>query len=200
MPIERTIITEWTCDHRAVDPDGFSYWVKRPNPKIANPAKAAQEDWDFALKYLARKVLDLDDPATYDYPDHVLSLQLCDQCRDQLPSFHAREKAREEQIKKQAAEPDTSKIDELRERIEAGEALYLCSGCSEYKDEGDLVPLRECSRDSCGEVFDGNEGRNCPSCNSPFTRRLADMACPDCLDPDSLPEPATLESLGAQAR
>jgi len=197
MPIERTIITEWTCDHLVLKEDSGSIamWIRRPNPDIAPVRLDQQADWDFALKYLAKKVLDLDDPATYDYPDHLKALRICWECSDKLPSETDRRFKEYQKMKAQPTEPDTAELDDIRERIEAGEALYLCSGCGEYKDEGDLVPLRECSNNNCGTVFDGNQGRNCPDCNRPFTRNLADMACPDCLDPDNLPEIVTLETL-----
>ena len=46
---------------------------------------------------------------------------------------------------------------------------WWCTSCEEERDESDLVVKRECSRDSCGSEFSGTE-RNCPDCNSPFTR------------------------------
>jgi len=59
-------------------------------------------------------------------------------------------------------------------------AQYRCVVCQRIYDETEAMPLRECSRDDCGEEFVDDE-RNCPSCNSPFTRRLADFGCEDCL-------------------
>jgi hypothetical protein len=62
--------------------------------------------------------------------------------------------------------------------------IFRCVSCDEVLSEdgderGPLMPLWECSRDSCGEIFVADD-RECPSCNSPFTRRLAEYGCEDC--------------------
>ena len=60
-------------------------------------------------------------------------------------------------------------------------ARLRCVACQRIYVESEAMPLRECSSDSCGEIFVDDE-RACPSCNSPFTRRLADFGCEDCLE------------------
>ena len=58
---------------------------------------------------------------------------------------------------------------------------FHCSGCSTVYDpeQAELPPLWECSNGDCGEQFTA-EDRACPSCNRPFSRKLADHACEDC--------------------
>lgn len=85
-------------------------------------------------------------------------------------------------------------LDALRCRVKqdgvpSGEGYYHCSSCNEVKLESEITVLRECSKEDCGERFDGNEnGRNCPECNNPFSRKVADQACPDCLEEDTVEE------------
>lgn len=64
--------------------------------------------------------------------------------------------------------------------------VYLCRGCS--KMEADAPPpLRECSKDDCNEKFVSEE-RNCTQCNRPFTRKLAEHGCEDCLEEEGMEE------------
>ena len=66
----------------------------------------------------------------------------------------------------------------------AGEEKFLCEHCDEYKEEGELTTIYECS--SCGEMFsregsaDGDSNR-CPSCNK-FGAISVEDACPECED------------------
>lgn len=187
-----TKITEWTCEH----PERFAlgnaqfFWTFE---------YSSVEDREFVHNYAAKRV-SMDTPGADTFPRYLCRVQLCCDCYMALPSEVV--KRRQAQDRLYAApkgagdsEVNGSERQEILDRIEAGESLYLCNGCNEFKDEDDLVPLRECPH--CDETYDGKEGRNCPSCNRPFTRKLADMACPDCLDPDSLPEPATIEMVAA---
>jgi hypothetical protein len=61
--------------------------------------------------------------------------------------------------------------------------VFQCMECEAiYRAEGehdDPAPLWECSRQDCGEIFVSDD-RACPSCLSPFTRRLADEGCEEC--------------------
>ena len=91
--ISRTPITRWTCDHLPPPPEDsgtIEKWVKCPDPRIANPSEYTQKDWDFTIRYLAKKIFDLDDPVTYDYLDHLEAIRLCDRCTDHLPSVQER--------------------------------------------------------------------------------------------------------------
>ena|SRR3990167_10135499 len=60
-------------------------------------------------------------------------------------------------------------------------AAFICRDCDRlYRPEDEDIPkLRECSSDTCGETFASTE-RNCPQCNRPFTRVVADQGCEDC--------------------
>lgn len=69
--------------------------------------------------------------------------------------------------------------EEAREAMRNGEWIGKCDGCDEYFAADEAPPLRECSREDCGTQFVSSE-RNCPDCNSPFSRRLADHACESC--------------------
>ena len=185
-----SIITRWTCDHLSQGDSGsIERWLKRPDPRIANPPMSAQEDWDFALKIIAKR-LNLTTPGFETYPDHLEALRICWECSDTLPSERA--KVHSAATKVVPTEQDTTELQDILDTIDAGgEVPHFCHGCNEFKEEADLVELRECPH--CDEIFDGNEGRNCPSCNRPFTRKLEGLGCPDCLDSYSLPEEATAE-------
>jgi hypothetical protein len=70
----------------------------------------------------------------------------------------------------------------LSEAKEAVNALY-CPSCGklmrlEDADE-ECPPLWECSNQNCGATFVSSD-RNCPECDRPFSRRLANYACEDC--------------------
>lgn len=85
-----------------------------------------------------------------------------------------------------ASSTPSNDVDERAERIkeaqEAGELLYECTSCSELIAEDDLVTVRECPH--CNdETFNGtDEGNNCPQCNRPFTRKVTEHGCSDCLE------------------
>jgi len=61
---------------------------------------------------------------------------------------------------------------------------YQCPHCNKIldteEDDDEIYTLRECSNDECGCIFIAEDGNNCPDCNRPFTRKLADVGCPDC--------------------
>jgi phage N-6-adenine-methyltransferase len=70
----------------------------------------------------------------------------------------------------------------VSEKKEVVDALY-CPSCGklirlEDADE-ECPPLWECSNKNCGATFISSD-RNCPECNRPFSRKLADYACEDC--------------------
>lgn len=72
---------------------------------------------------------------------------------------------------------------EVLESIVGGQTLFQCPDCSEYFPEEDLIEVRECSNENCGEIFNGTEsGRNCEQCNRPFSRVLNRKGCPDCME------------------
>jgi hypothetical protein len=58
-----------------------------------------------------------------------------------------------------------------------------CNECDKLvrlEDADECPPLYECSIESCGTTFVGIDGRNCPECNRPFSRKLAAHACENC--------------------
>lgn len=73
-------------------------------------------------------------------------------------------------------------IEDKSQSKEIVEVLF-CGNCDKLvrmEDADECPPLYECSNDNCGTTFVGTEGRNCPDCNRPFSRKLADHACEDC--------------------
>jgi hypothetical protein len=72
------------------------------------------------------------------------------------------------------------------EAADVAPAEFRCSSCERQLTEGEVVEVRECSREACAARFDGSGGRNCTECNSPFTRLLTEQGCPDCLEEDSV--------------
>lgn len=71
--------------------------------------------------------------------------------------------------------------EELPANLESRQG-FKCQSCDHIEDaEGfDQYTLRECSNDNCGQIFVATDGNNCPQCNRPFTRRLADIGCNEC--------------------
>jgi hypothetical protein len=78
----------------------------------------------------------------------------------------------------------------------APEAAFVCTSCERGLTEEELVEVRECPQRE--ERFDGAEGRNCPSCNRPFSRLISEQGCPDCLGDEGEIVPAA-EVLAAEA-
>jgi ribosomal protein L37AE/L43A len=56
-----------------------------------------------------------------------------------------------------------------------------CPECERMYTEDEARELWECSREDCRETF-VDDDRECPCCGSPFSRRLADFGCEDCLE------------------
>src|SRR3990167_7240829 len=57
---------------------------------------------------------------------------------------------------------------------------FKCESCEKvYTDPAECPPLRECSNENCGDIFESDD-RACPQCNRTFTRRNADHGCPEC--------------------
>lgn len=114
----------------------------------------------------------------------TLPALLCSFCAAHRPSAL---RIAKEQValatKRAAASRNTA--DELLERYDDGDALYLCSECDTIIGEEELVPVRYCPL--CEATFDATDGRNCTECNRPFTRRVVDAGCVDCLAEDDQP-------------
>ena len=60
---------------------------------------------------------------------------------------------------------------------------YKCNSCETLYDD-EQPPLRQCSRESCGDKVFVSDDRACPDCNSTFSRRLAKMGCESCESED----------------
>lgn len=120
-------------------------------------------------------------------------VRICNACSNELPS-EKNDAVKESRLLRDANKrDDTEREEKIKSAHKSGAVLYECPGCEELIDEDDLVQLRQCPHceESGGtDIFDGTEnGRNCPECNRPFTRKLADAGCADCLDGDDLPYP-----------
>lgn len=85
------------------------------------------------------------------------------------------EKKRTKEEKKKVAAKKFAWKDAITRKL----TLYFCHDCEEVFDEPGT--MRQCSRDSCGNDFYAEpKERNCPDCNSPFTRIEEQEACPEC--------------------
>ncbi len=117
---------------------------------------------------------------------------VCGNCAIKRPA-HREIVDRMKSLATQRAEAAKASMDELQERMDDGEDLSFCESCDSVLDE--LVPVRECSH--CGdESFDASDGRNCVTCNRPFTRKICDAGCPECLSDEDI-RSATSNDLGA---
>jgi hypothetical protein len=112
----------------------------------------------------------------------VTAVSICRNCRDTLPSEI------EKQVKHQVAKAKSVALaeaerEEKLQLLDEGLMLYKCFGCDSLWLEEDVVQVRYCSH--CEENFNGTDnGRNCESCNRPFTSKLVEQGCQDCLDED----------------
>jgi hypothetical protein len=102
-----------------------------------------------------------------------------------------RKKAQEDSAKQSKTEAD-ERTKRIADAEASGETLYECDSCG-LLDEDELVEVRECTHCDGDAKFNGSDsGRNCPSCNRPFTRKLTEHGCAECLEecePLSAPEP-----------
>lgn len=110
---------------------------------------------------------------------NATSIKVCSACQNLLPTTVRRNaEAREAAAaRRQNAEDEReAKLAELE-----GETVYVCGDCDGLFGAEDLVQVRWCSH--CEQSFNGTEnGRNCENCNRPFTRKVTDEGCPDCVD------------------
>ena len=136
------------------------------------------EEEDFA--YIKAKLLE-----SVPGIEHATAVKICDDCYEDLPSYkRQREADRLHSIAMREAE-DEELLEFARRRI-GGELLFQCTTCDRILEEADVVPIRECPH--CESNFDASDGRNCPDCNRPFTRKVTDAGCPDCLEEDGVVE------------
>lgn len=112
---------------------------------------------------------------------------LCPACVAELPTV-AGQRAVEKEIAEKRAATAATEAEEMVERFNAGESLFLCTDCEEIRPEDELVPVRSCPH--CEENFDASDGRNCTACNRPFSAKVSEAGCPECLEDEGL-EPVT---------
>ena len=120
------------------------------------------------------------------------AVRICDGCRAELPTVIKERVAAAARVARDRAEALDEATEKLRDAIEARTELFRCDGCDELVLEEDLVPVRECPH--CEIAFNGEDGRNCPDCNRPFTRKLADAGCPDCANDGEATELAAIDA------
>lgn len=154
-----------TCGHETMT--GSTIYLVIPNDPIA------PEDWPWAVE-------------TYSLASDVTSVRLCWKCQGDQPSEKAKSTAR----MKRAMESSAKANEEQAQRWKDG-ANMQCPDCDELFHPDQLVELRECPQ--CESYFSGEDGRNCPDCNRPFSRKIADGICPECLDESA--EPAKVETM-----
>ena len=110
-------------------------------------------------------------------------VSLCRPCAEWLPSAVLTPYRRAlTQASRELSEFET-KLEALQEQIDQGNSDgWFCDDCSSFIDEP--CEVRECSNANCETRFDAdsNGGRNCPDCNRPFTRKIAEQGCPECLE------------------
>ena len=111
----------------------------------------------------------------------AIGVAICGECKDQLPSVQAR-KDKAEAVAATAAEKDLSDEEEkLQDALDGGYNLFKCEACETLWPEDDLIQIRECPH--CTIFFNGTDnGRNCEDCNRPFTSKITERGCPDCVE------------------
>lgn len=87
---------------------------------------------------------------------------------------------------KKAAEPPPCPHARLA-MVDAAPA-WKCGSCDHTTDEEPEAKVRECSRDACSQGTFVGAWRNCPSCNSPFSRVVEEHACEECEAEDPMEE------------
>lgn len=160
----------FACDHRG---PGTYFEVKAE----------AEPDAGIARRFLGIK----EEPQAE--PGVQILYELCEKCAldAKFPeALTAAEEKRQESLKfetqrKADAEQEKQERADRIARAKAGEKMFYCENCQQVIEAEDIVEVRECPH--CEEAFDGTEnGRNCPSCNRPFSRLLAEEGCSECLD------------------
>ena len=128
------------------------------------------EDWTWATE-------------KYNLEADVTSLMVCWDCYEQAPSILARGNERKAKSVAMAEKQETEQATKIAEAREAGIPLFQCPDCDKVLEEEELVPVRHCTH--CESTFDASDGRNCGTCNRPFTTKITLKGCPDCLDEDN---------------
>jgi hypothetical protein len=107
-------------------------------------------------------------------------------------------KAQNKRSKKAEREMAKLRKDDIAAAVRDGITLFECEECEFVWNEDELVvgKLRECPH--CAETFvEGDDGRNCPTCNRPFTRLEEEKrTCPDCYDGGEMPDVTILVENG----
>lgn len=107
--------------------------------------------------------------------------RLCRECEDTLPSMVQRRGDHGKKRKADAEKRDDERIEKLQGLLDLKGHKFRCEQCDEMWEEGDLIQVRWCTH--CEAAFNGSDnGPNCENCNRPFTRKITDSGCPDCID------------------
>jgi len=90
----------------------------------------------------------------------------------------------------QSALEEAARLEQIEKAVADGLSLYECDDCNALWFGDDLVMGRERECPFCSTTFvEGEEGRNCPDCNRPFTRNNEErLTCPDCHGQGEMPE------------
>lgn len=180
MPISVAFATVTFCEH-VTTVEGYTHSAYIPRDTKNLPT--VKRDWKLDHGYNRYR-----DHHGYNYPVIV-----CDECYASLPSVKDTANAQAAIEKQDAATPSS----DLQEKIDAhdgGDPLFTCDSCDEHCSQSDLVPVRECSK--CEANFNAEEGRNCDTCNCPFTRKGIDAGCPECFEDVS---PSDMDAVKAEA-
>lgn len=101
-------------------------------------------------------------------------------CEDGIPSMIRGIAERGKQQKAATKKRDKQRITHLQGLLELKGETYRCDECESIWEAVDLVQVRWCPH--CEALFNGSDnGRNCETCNRPFTRNVTERGCPDCL-------------------
>lgn len=95
-----------------------------------------------------------------------------------------RSAAHAKELKSRAREHVKARRAAMKAATDEGVDLHECDGCGLLLRTGDLVvgKVRECPHCAI-EFVEGEDGRNCPDCNRPFTSVAEEKStCPTCLE------------------
>ncbi len=134
------------------------------------PAEGNGTDWAYCVK-------------KFNLADDVTSIRLCWACAESVPSNIARANKSREVQKTRREASEAERQAKIEWAIDNNQDLYKCLDCNALYDDEETITVRYCT--FCESTFDGSQGRNCETCNRPFTRKCTSRGCIECLDEDN---------------
>lgn len=168
---------EWGKDPALFDRPSVGHCIHGGGPvKVTVGGKTPNYEWAMAIEAMEPRK-----------PVPTERIELCLVCADRLPSQRSlASRAAASQASGTAAAGGAEPVSNEHKHRAASpdtEPGFVCTSCDKLStvDDADdnFPPQWECSREDCGAEFVSME-RNCPDCNRPFSRKLAEHACEDC--------------------